>query len=249
MQRTCLAALVLCIVGPLLSGCARPAIIRPRMITVIGHGRIHVRPDFFQLSAGISKHDKNLDNVRRMITETSGRVIDAARSFPIDVDRTRTTRFSVFPAYDPNTQEFRHYSADQDIEIYLRDLARGEDLTTEVLRAGATSVSIEFLAETGKDELLQQAREAAVKDAQQQAQRLARTLGERLGAAVQIGNPGDAYVGDIGGLYQMGQMGGNQGGYTAGAPTDAQSVTWLAPTDALIEAAVVVRFQLADGTR
>jgi uncharacterized protein YggE len=219
-----------------LSGCVNgPDVARPRTIAVVGRAEMHVAPDVFFLNVGVEHRDKDLDKVRLQVTEASQRIIGAAKSFPIDETRTRTRCFNIERITDRETCEFKSYEVSQYLDVYLRDLSKAQELTAAVLHAGATHVSIDFLAEQNRDELIEQARLAALRDARRQAERLAAVYGERVGAPLEIGQP-DQNAGTWAVQFFQGASGAGN--------ADTQAVRWIAPTEVEIAATVFVRFTL-----
>jgi hypothetical protein len=226
--------------APILFGCAaNPDGRPPRTIAVIGRGEVRVPPERFELRAAVRHRDMDLDKARTLVTEASARIIETIKSFPTDPQRTHTTRFNVEPRYEWNTGEFRGYDADQSIVIHLLDLSRSEELTLAVLRAGATSLSVDFLPSQEEEVLITQARLAALRDARQKAEALAAVYGERLGRALEIGRPSNDW--QTGGSGMFGQ---GQGAQASAEPSDSENITWLTPQEIQVEATIFVRFAL-----
>lgn len=233
----CLATILMYCAVSVMTGCATgPQQSALRTIAVHGRGVIHVEPDRFMLRASVMHRDKDLERARAHVSEVTARIIDVVKSYPIDVNRTHTTRFDVEPRYHRDTYEFVTYEVDQSINICLVDLSKTEQLTMDVLQAGATSISIDFLAEQDKETLMDFAKRAAVEDARQKAELMASALGNHVGQPLEIGRPDEDW--DSGGS-QLFQTGNSDSG-------DTQSVTWVAPTQVKFEATVYVRFALSD---
>jgi len=210
--------------------------LQPRTIAVEGHGVVRAAPDTFVLSVGVQRRNKNLDEACAGVSEVCRRITEAAGSFPIDAKRTRTTRFEIDPQYDRDTLELSNYEASEHMEIYLTDVSQSRELTAAVLRAGATSVSIDFIVARNQNELVERARQAALRDARQKAETMASVYGDRVGAALQIGRPG--YTGGMWG-YEV-----DWEEPPVAVNADDQSVTWIAPTEIEVDATVFVRFAL-----
>jgi uncharacterized protein YggE len=223
-------------VGALLAlpGCVKRAdAVRPRTITVVGESVLHVPPDRFVLHAGVEYLDRDLNKAWAQVAAASRRIAEAARAFPIDAQRTHTAYLTVDPEY--NQGNFLGYKVQQGLQIFLTDLSRRDELVVAVFEAGANDLSIDFSTEQDRQELREQAREAAVRDARQKAERMAAVLGDRVGAALQVGNPG-AWQSEGVSLFQT-----SDGSAEA---TDSMSINLIAPTEVEIEARVLVRFAL-----
>ncbi len=241
MQRARLVVSIAATVGLALalSGCAAsPDPAHPRTITVIGRGVIKVAPDTFVLSAGVEHQNADLDNARTQVAEATRRMMQVAKSFPIDEKRTHTTRFNVEPQYKRDTAELTGYRVSQNMQICLHDLKRADELTWEILRAGATNTYIEFQAAQKEEELFAQARLEALRDARKQAESLAAVLGEHIGPALEIGRPTDS----SGGSYNLFQTARG----TEEEVKDTQQLELKAPTELEVTATIYVRFALVD---
>ena len=220
-----------------LAGCAAsPDAAHPRTITVIGHGVIKAAPDTFVLSAGVEHQDADLDKARNQVAEATRRMMQVAKSFPIDEKRTHTTRFNVEPQYQRDTSELKGYRISQNMQICLHDLTRADELTWEMLRAGATNTYIEFQAAQKEEELFAQARLEALRDARKQAESLAAVLGERVGPALDIGRPTDS----SGGSAYLFQSQSARG--TDEEVKDTQQLELMAPTELEVSGSIYVRF-------
>jgi len=222
----------------LLAGCAASSEHGLRTIAVLGRGVVTAAPDQFLLKAGVEQVDPDVSKASATVADAGRRVIEAAKTFPIDETRTRTMRFSVKRVENRETDEFRGYRVHQSVHIYLQDVSKAEELTVAVLRAGANDVSIEFLAEKGKDEMVAEAKQLAVKDARRQAEMLAGELGERVGRALRIGQTEESWGDELGdSIFGYGQ---------SQQSADWFDVTWIAPNQIEVEATVSVAFALAD---
>lgn len=221
-----------------MSGCAAGSKSpTPRTIAVEGRGVIRVAPDRFQLRARVEQRDKDLEKARAHVSDVTARIIEVVKTYPVDADRTHTTWFAVYPRYDRETDEFKNYEVSQSIDICLLDLSKSEQLTMDVLQAGATNVSIDFLAEQDKYTLMDRAKQAAVQDARQKAEMMASVLGNRVGQPLEVGRPDGGWGSDQNARFER------IDDWDSG---DTQSVTWLAPTQVEFEATVYVRFALIE---
>ena len=100
---------------------------------------------------------------------------------------------------------------------------------------GATNVSIDYSTMENTKDIHERTRLAALRDAREQAERMAAELGQRLGRPLQIGQPGE----DDSNVQYFSESG--QGYYG-----DSADVEWLKPTEVEFKATIFVRFALAD---
>jgi uncharacterized protein YggE len=116
-------------------------------------------------------------------------VIDALKVSGVDAKDIHTTNFSIWPntQYGPDGKPTgTTYVVDNTVSVTVRKLDSLGDMLDSAISSGANSVnSIQFDA-ADKTAALKQARAAAVKDAQTQAQELADTAGVKLGVVQTI---------------------------------------------------------------
>ena len=171
----------------LVSACA-PAGANPnvRTLSVSGSGDAMLAPDIAYIYIGV--HTTNAtaaEAVAENNTQTED-LMQAIRDFGIEEKDIRTTNFSIYPVerYDPATGQpsgERTYAVDNTVYVTVRDLTRLGDLLDTAVQAGANAVNSVQFDVANKDEALKQARAAAVKDAESQAQSLAQAAGVSLG--------------------------------------------------------------------
>jgi uncharacterized protein YggE len=156
----------------------------PRTISVNGTGMVTVTPDIAYISIGVhTEADAATDAVSQNNTLTQ-KVIDALKALGVAEKDIRTTNFSIYPnqRYDNNGLPLpMTYVVDNTVNVTVRDLTKMGQMLDAAVKAGANTVnSIQFDVED-KTSAMSDARVAAVKDAQKQAQELAQAAGVTLG--------------------------------------------------------------------
>ncbi len=180
-------------VSILLSGCAGAAMAQssseqpstnPRTINVTGNGKIYLTPDIVYISIGVHTENKDAAEAVTANNATSKKVSDALKGFSVDPKDIKTANFNIYPQqiYDQNGKvEGILYIVDNSVYVTVRDLNKISSILGKVIEAGANSISgIEFDV-ADKTEALSQAREAAVANAQAQAEELCKAAGVTLG--------------------------------------------------------------------
>jgi uncharacterized protein YggE len=182
------------LMGVLLSACGTAAAAQEsensqRTLTVNGTGRADLTPDIAYISVGV--HTEGPD-AAQAVTEnnvTSQKVAEALEDFGIEPEDIRTTNFSIFPQqqYDQDGKLTGViYMVDNTVFVTLRDLDQIGEVLDAVVEAGANNInSIQFDVED-KSEVLSEARDDAVEDAQSQADELAKAAGVSLGPVQNI---------------------------------------------------------------
>jgi uncharacterized protein len=161
-----------------------------RLLNVTGTGVVYLQPDVAYINIGVHTE---LPTAAEAVAENNlqtQQVIEALKSFGLKEADIRTAYFSIYPSvqYDPQTNERRGttYVVDNSVYVTVRDLDKLGDLLDATLSAGANSVnSIQFDVED-KTAATKEARDAAVKDAEQQAEELAAAAGVTVGELQRI---------------------------------------------------------------
>lgn len=195
MNRTIFPVLALLIAAIAVSGCGPSTVVAnamppQRLLNVTGAGTVYLQPDVAYLNIGVHTELGTAADAVAENSQQTQQVIQALKGFGLkDVD-IRTAYFSIYPSvqYDPQTNERRGttYVVDNSVYVTVREIDELGDLLDATLSAGANSVnSIQFDVED-KSAAMKEARDAAVKDAAQQAEELATAAGLSLGALQRI---------------------------------------------------------------
>jgi uncharacterized protein YggE len=160
-----------------------------RTLTVTGSGKAFLTPDIANISIGV--HSENEDAAAAVASnnEQTQQVMAALDGFQIDPKDIQTTNFSIFPRQDYDTEgkpTTITFVVDNTVYVTLRDIEQVGEVLDSAVQAGANSISgIQFDVED-KNAALSEARQAAVADAQLQAEELADAAGVELGAIQSI---------------------------------------------------------------
>ncbi|HET6845828.1 MAG TPA: SIMPL domain-containing protein [Anaerolineales bacterium] len=190
MKRTPSLILVLLVAALALGACAPSTVVAnavppQRLVNVTGTGTVYLKPDVAYLNIGVHTELATAAEAVADNNQQTQKVIAALKTFGLKEADIRTAYFSIYPSvqYDPQTSERRGttYVVDNSVYVTVRDIEKLGDLLDATLSAGANSVnSIQFDVED-KSAATKEARDAAVKDAQQQADELAAAAGIKLG--------------------------------------------------------------------
>ena len=195
MKRTSLVLFAILIASLSLSACAPQTIVAnavppQRLLNVTGSGSVYLKPDVAYINIGVHTELATASEAVRDNSAQTEKVISALKTFGLKDADIRTAYFSIYPSvqYDPQTsaRTGTMYVVDNSVYVTVRDIDRLGELLDATLVAGANSVnSIQFDVED-KSAATKEARDAAVKDAQTQAEELAATAGLALGALQRI---------------------------------------------------------------
>jgi uncharacterized protein YggE len=154
-------------------------------IVVIGEGNVSVAPDYAQIGAGVTVRASTTKEATASNSKVMTAITAALLNAGIEPKDFQTSHFSVQPIYVP--QETRAepklagYSVSNQLNIEIRQISKVGEILDSLTTAGATDIgSIAFLV-SNPSKLLDQAREAAIADAQRKAAVYAHASGLQLG--------------------------------------------------------------------
>lgn len=176
-----------------------------RSVQVSGAAVINVVPDRVLLQLGVQTNGNTPESVQGANERDIQRVIKAVLALGVANKDIATDYYLVYPIYDDyNSLFIKGYRIDNTISITLRDVDLVEDVLVAALRSGANEVQdIQFYTSelrVNRD----QARQLAMKAAQEKAQLLAESAGAQMGPVLTISeNTWASYYGSWRGGREM----------------------------------------------
>jgi uncharacterized protein YggE len=171
---------------------ARDARSLTRTISVAGTGEAELKPDFARIFVAVETQADTVDQAASANNAASERVLARIAALGIRREDVRTADFQVFQTPVPAEKASRDarsapkFTANHRLQITSRDLAGVGKLAGEILASGdMTFQSVSFGLDR-QDAGADKAREAAVQDAQRQAQVYAKAAGVTLGRVIEI---------------------------------------------------------------
>ena len=161
-----------------------------RTITVNGIGSASVAPDRANVQMSIVARSATVAAAQEAAAVVTAKVLELTSKLGIDQDRVDTTGSSVRPDYrwnrESEEQELRGYVAERQMRVDVRDLEKLGALIEGAVEAGVNQVSPPRLDSGKRRDAYRNALDAAAKDAQANAAKLANSLGAKLGDVLQI---------------------------------------------------------------
>lgn len=157
-----------------------------RTITVQGEGKVPVRPDVATVNLGMTADGATAAEAQTKNTTVMNNLITALKSAGVVEDDIQTNNYNIYPIYDyeNGSQTLRGYQVSQDVRVKIRNLDQSGTILALAGDVGATNVSgLQFTIDD-EEKYLEQARNLALDDARQQAQKLSQALGVNLVAVV-----------------------------------------------------------------
>lgn len=175
--------LVLCLLA---SSAVVQADEQPRTISVSGTGTVDAVPDIARLNLAVQRRDLDMATARAATVKVSRDFIALCSRLGIKESKVRTAGLTIQPEYrwdqQLKLQVFTGYFVQRQLEVELNDLDKLGELIEGAIDAGVNEVSPPQLDSSQRRELSRQALAAAATDARSNAQRIADTLGVKLGA-------------------------------------------------------------------
>lgn len=204
-------------------------------LTVNGQGEASAVPDLAIFSTGVVSSAKTADEALAANSRAMTAVIAAVKEAGIDARDIATSGLSIQPQYAAPGQNSREapklagYEVRNGISVKVRDISQVGGLLDKLVQAGANQAGGLRFTLSDPDALEKQARLAALKDAQAQAQELAQAAGVRLGRLRRIA-PVDA--------------GGAMPGPMMAFKSDARAAVPLEAGEATVRAAITLVYDV-----
>jgi uncharacterized protein len=163
-------------------------------ITVGGEAIISVKPDKVLVTFGIETQDTDIVVAKRKNSESVRRAIEHIKGLGIPEKEIKTDSLSIEPRYKGESfrkKDFIGFFVHTAFLVSLTDTTKFEQLLTRVLQSGANYITGVDFQTTELKKYRDQAREAALKDAIDKAEKMAAVMRVTLGAPVYVGENTD----------------------------------------------------------
>lgn len=165
----------------------------PNTISVSGTSEVFARPDIATFSFSVTAEAADPATAQAESAGAINAIMAYLTGEGIEERDIRTSGYYLSPRYEwiqapctplgvcpPGRQNLAGYTVSQTIEVKVRDTAKAGDLIAGAGSRGATNVSGLSFTIDDEESLKAEAREAAIADAKEKADALARALGVRL---------------------------------------------------------------------
>jgi len=162
----------------------------PRIITVAGTGSIDGAPDLARLTFAVERRDPAMRVARDGVVQVSRDFLALCRRLGIPERKVRSEGLGIQPEYrydnDGSAPLLVGYRVQRQLQVELDDLDKLGELIEGAIDAGVNQASPAELDSSRRAELLRDALAAAAEDARRNADRVATTLGARVGPVRQV---------------------------------------------------------------
>lgn len=159
------------------------------LVHVSGEGEVTAIPDGVDIRVRVENEGKDAREVKMQNDQTVSEVIAFLKKEGVDAKHVQTAYVNLNKNYNYNTKEYS-YTANQTLKIQLKDLARYDAIMSGLLQSGINRIEGIYFTASKMESLKQEARLAAIKNAQTKASAYAQALGQSIGKAYQISEQG-----------------------------------------------------------
>jgi uncharacterized protein len=157
-----------------------------RHITVVGTGEAKGAPDLASVQIGVVSEAATVREALKQNNAQVQALHNKLTELGIAAKDMQTSNFTINATYSENGRTITGYQVSNNVAVTIRDVEQTGDLLDQVVAAGANQVyGISFGIEDPKA-LQEQARNAAIADAQAQAQSMAQAVGGTVGQVISV---------------------------------------------------------------
>ncbi|WP_161604565.1 SIMPL domain-containing protein [Roseiconus nitratireducens] len=175
-------------------------------ISVSGEGEVQSKPDMAAISVGVVTEAESAKQALEANNEAMQRLFESLDQMQIEDKDRQTVRFDISPQYrreDPRRQQLQQddasrqprivgYQVTNQLRIKVRRISELGNVLDAVVAAGSNRVEGIQFAVDNQDNLLDEARKAAIEDARRKAQLFAKAADVSLGRVLRIQERGGA---------------------------------------------------------
>jgi hypothetical protein len=167
-------------------------------LAVVGVGKIDIVPDTASVDLGIVVNDaRTIDEAQNKINTINNALVSGVAAIGINKEDIKTSNYSINPNYDyarGGQGTITGYNGNTTVTIKVKDTSKLPLVIEAGTKAGANQVMGTNYTIDKPENYQEQARQKAIDNAKEQAQKLANQLGIHLGKVVNIvessNNPG-----------------------------------------------------------
>jgi uncharacterized protein YggE len=195
---------------------AEPAL--PRTITVVGEGKVKIKPDIAQINIGIEIVGDTVQEASSQAADAMDAVLATLAAQGVDQKDIQTSGYNVWverPYGPEGPTGDTLFHVNNNVSVTIRDLDTVGSILDAAIEAGANSIYGVTFSLADPSQLMSEGREKAVADARSKAEELAELNNVTVGEVISISEviaAGGYYAGGFRGLPAAAEMGGGGGG-------------------------------------
>lgn len=199
-------------------------------LAVVGEGRVDVVPDVAYVDVGVTVNNAaTVEEARKKMDKINSDLVSAVKKLGVTSKDIKTTNYSVYPSYtyENNTNRITGYDGNATVTIKTKKIESTAQVIESATKAGANQINNTRFAVDNPAKYREEARESAIKNAKEQAQKLAGSLGIKLGKVINVVESLNDGSSPVMPMYQKFEGGGGGSGplLEAGSETITSTVT------------------------
>ncbi|PDW01569.1 SIMPL domain-containing protein [Candidatus Viridilinea mediisalina] len=157
-----------------------------RQVTVIGQGEVKLAPDQATVQIGV---ESRANTTREALDQNSAQaqaIMEQIKQLGVEERDIQTSGFNIYANYSDNGRTVTGYTVSNNVLVTIRNLDQAGALLDQVVSAGANRIYGINFGLSDPESALAQARDAAVANARERAERLAQGSGASIGSVLVI---------------------------------------------------------------
>jgi len=155
-----------------------------QIITVSGTGEVYATPDVGLIDISVKTEGRDVATATNDNTEKMNAILTFIKSQGVEDKDIKTTGFNINPFYEWSDKTGRRtltgYEINQTINVKIRDLSKAGAIISGATEKGANDVSnLSFIIDDD-EKVKEDAKNLAIKDAQEKAKNLEKSLGIKM---------------------------------------------------------------------
>jgi uncharacterized protein YggE len=158
------------------------------LVTVTGESEVRAVPDEVVFDVTVQTINRDLKIAKAQTDERVKTMIELLRKYKVAPEDMQTDYIKLEPRYRRASEmrTFLGYSVRKDLVFTLRDVTQAENLLSEVMTSGITSINSINFRTSQLRKYKDQARALAIRAAREKASALASEIGQKIGKAYSI---------------------------------------------------------------
>ena len=158
-------------------------------LETVGTSQVNIAPDMAEISVQVSLSKDNAKEAKTAVDQAVVKFIKRLEQAGVNKKDIQSANLNIQPQYHyPSNQakQLTGYNASRQITVNVKDLAKLNDILDSALEEGINRVQNIALKSSDETQAVEQARQAAIKDAKQKAKSLAQGFDRKLDGVWEI---------------------------------------------------------------
>lgn len=161
-------------------------------ISVQGEGKVEAVPDEAIVRFGVTSEEKSLQKAYQKNTDKMNSVILAVKEIGVESGDIKSSSYNVTPVYPRDEKGYQipgkpaTFQVSQQIVVKARDTSKLGEIIDKVIAAGTNTFSGIQFTSSKMEELEEEAKVNAAKDAKEKAELIAKSLGVKVGKVLRV---------------------------------------------------------------